>query len=305
MRISVENHQDAQDVMLKVPKTSNLRHWSKLYSAEPHLAGDLVHASRIRDLWISYGIPSKLVRYDVLQNFPISASLSLHSINREVKYQAILEEPNLPEDPTSSPRNGLPTFHGYGANGSVTGKLVYANFGTIQDFESLTAHGVSVAGCIVICKYSKIFRALKVRAAEKFGAIGVLIYSDPQEDGEFTAANGYEAYPNGPARHPECVQRGSVDFFSVAVGDPTTPGYPSLPGDGTERRDPGYAIPGIPSLPISFKDALPFLQALEGKGLSAEEMGGDWKGCLDVKYSTGPSVLEASLSCECEFVEFY
>ena len=219
-----------------------------------------------------------------------------------MQFQARLQEPELAKDPTSFPSNGFPSFHGFGANGSVKGRLVYANFGTLSDFELLASRGISVKNCIVICKYSKVFRGLKVRAAEMFGAIGVIIYSDPQEDGEFTVQNGYKAYPDGPARHPESVQRGSVDFFSVAVGDPTTPGYPSLPGDGTERKDPSYAIPGIPSLPISYADAFPFMHALDGLGLTPNELRGDWKGSLeDVEYWTGPSALEVSMSCECEF----
>lgn len=279
---------------------ARLQHWSKVYSSEPHLAGDLAHAERIRDLWAKYGISSKLVRYDVLQNFPISQSLSLYNANGDIKYRAKLVEPALDSDPTSSPSNGLPAFHGFSASGKVFAELVYANFGRLQDFKLLAAHGVSVEGKIVICKYGLVFRGLKVRAAQKFGAAGVLIYGDPQKDGQFTAKNGYAHYPDGPARHPESIQRGSVEYFGVWAGDPTTPGYPSLPGDDTERKDPYKAIPRIPSLPLSFKDAIPFLQALDGYGLSPSEIAGpdgDWKGGLDeAAYFTGPSVAKVFLS---------
>ncbi|KUJ12392.1 Zn-dependent exopeptidase [Mollisia scopiformis] len=299
MRIPLETLQDAEAFMLKLPEADRIRRCSKLYSAEPHLSGDLAHAERIRDLWISYGISSKLVRYDVLQNTPTCSSLSLYSEDGNVTFVAGLEEPVIPEDPTSSPSNGFRPFHGFSANGKVCAELVYANFGTIEDFRLLAAKGISVKDKIVICKYSKIFRGLKVRAAEKYGAAGVIIYSDPQEDGEWTQKNGHLPYPDGPARHPYSVQRGSVDYFSIAVGDPTTPGYPSLPGKGTERKDPGGAIPKIPSLPISYADALPFLKALNGLGWSPDEIGGsdgDWKGELDgVDYFTGPSKVEVTL----------
>lgn len=298
MRIPLETLQDAESFMLKLPEADRIRHWSKLYSAEPHLSGDLLHAERIRDLWNSYGVSSKLVRYDVLQNTPISSSLSLHSPNGAIAFEAGLMEPAIPEDPTSSPSNGFQPFHGFSANGKVCAKLVYANFGTIEDFELLAAKGISIKDRIVICKYSKIFRGLKVRAAEKSGAAGVIIYSDPQEDGEWTEKNGHLQYPHGPARHPYSVQRGSVDYFSISVGDPTTPGYPSLPGKGTKRQDPKGKIPSIPSLPISYADALPFLKALDGNGLSPLEIGGndgDWKGELDVEYFTGPSKVDVTL----------
>jgi N-acetylated-alpha-linked acidic dipeptidase len=108
----------------------HLREWSKLYSSTPHLAGDLTHATRMRDLWAS--IPTKLVRYDVLPNFPLSSSLSLLSINGEKTFEATLEKPALAE-PTSDPRTGLPPFHGLSRSGSVAAELVSANLGTLAD----------------------------------------------------------------------------------------------------------------------------------------------------------------------------
>ncbi|KAF4901507.1 putative glutamate carboxypeptidase [Colletotrichum fructicola] len=299
MEIKV-TQQEAERLMLETPTTANLRHWSKEYSAKPHLAGDLAHATRIRDLWRSYGIPTELEQYDVLQNFPVSQRLQLLDSDGEVAFEASLTEDEVPEDPTSSPKNGLPAFHGFSANGEACAELVYANFGELRDFELLESKGISVKGKIVICKYAKVFRGLKVRAAEQYGAAAVVLYNDPQEDGQYTEANGYKSFPHGPARHPKSIQRGSVDFFSIAVGDPTTPGYPSLPGNDVERQDPGHATPKIPSLPISYADAVPFLKALNGQGLSPFSMGGegsDWKGCLaDIDYFTGPSKVRVSLA---------
>ncbi|KAF7534853.1 hypothetical protein G7054_g5871 [Neopestalotiopsis clavispora] len=187
---------EAERHMLACPAADNLKHWSKTYSSAPHLAGDLKHAESIRDLWRSYGLQSNLVRYDVLQNFPSAASLKLLSKDGTVQFEAGLTEDELAEDPTSSPDNNLPLFHGFSANGEAVAELVYANFGTIDDFRLLESKGVSVRGKIVICKYSKIFRGLKVRAAQQYGAAAVIIYTDPQEDGEFTEANGYRAYPD-------------------------------------------------------------------------------------------------------------
>ncbi len=295
------NQDAAEQLMLRTPQIDKLQHWSRLYSADTHLAGDLAHAERIRDLWRQYGIPTELVRYDVLQNFPVRTSLRLHGPEGggSIAFTASLTEDELSEDPTSAPPRSLPAFHGFSANGSACAELVYANFGTLADFKLLEAAGVSVKGKIVICKYAKVFRGLKVRAAEQFGAAAVIMYNDPQEDGEYTAKNGYQHYPHGPARHPKSIQRGSVDFFSVAVGDPSTPGFPSLPGDETKRVDPTHAIPKIPSLPISFADAIPFLAALNGCGLAPEDIGGadsDWKGEIDdVDYCTGPSLVKVSL----------
>lgn len=296
------SQRDAEQFMLQTPDVDKIKHWSRLYSEEAHLAGDRAHAARIRDLWREYGISAELVQYQVLQNFPISTALKVFNQDGSVSFEATLTEDEMPEDPTSSPDRGLPAFHGFAANGDVQGKLVYANFATWEDFETLASKGIDVKGKIVLCKYGKVFRGLKVRAAQQFGAIGVIIYNDPQEDGQYTTKNGYKHYPDGPARHPKSIQRGSVDAFSVAVGDPTTPGYPSLPDvDGLERQDPTHAIPKIPSLPISFSEAEPFLKALNGHGKSPEQMdnSADWKGEIDdVEYRTGPSSVEVFLSSQ-------
>lgn len=287
---------EAEQVMLQTPAVDALRHWSKLYSAEAHLAGDKAHAERIRDLWRSYGIRSELARYDVLQNFPISTALELRSGDGAVLFKASLEEDELPDDPTSLRSKGLPAFHGFAKNGDVEAPLVYANFGTPEDFESLKNRGVDVLGKIVICKYANVFRGLKVRTAQQAGAVGVIMYNDPQEDGEYTAKNGYKHYPDGPAHHPSSIQRGSVDFFSVAVGDPSTPGYPSLAAGS-------LSCDSQDSLASHFvRGCGDFDDDSERTGLTPQQMSKDTKGWLGeiegVEYCTGPSKEKVFLSSQ-------
>lgn len=118
--------------------------------------------------------------------------------------------------------------------------------------------------------------------------VGALIFTDPGDDGNMTEANGYEVYPNGPARNPTSVQRGSVQFLSTYPGDPTTPGYPSR--NDSERQDKSAVVPKIPSLPISQEDAYPLLKALDGNGPTGELVNRtNWIGGLNVTYSTGPA----------------
>ncbi len=50
--------------------------------------------------------------------------------------------------------------------------------------------------------------------------VGTVIFTDPGDDGSVTDENGVELYPEGPARNPSSVQRGSTQFLSVAPGDP-------------------------------------------------------------------------------------
>lgn len=237
--------------------------------------------------------------YDTYINYPVDHRLALleepeteGSGDHKVAFEATLEEAILDEDSTSGLENRVPTFHGYSASGNVTAQFVYVNYGTYQDFEDLVKANITLEGKIALVRYGGIFRGLKVKRAQELGMIGTVIFTDPGDDGQMTEENGYKAYPDGPARHPSSVQRGSVQFLSVAPGDPTTPGYPSKPG--VPREPVEGKIPSIPSLPISYAEAIPILKALNGHGPKSSEFNKYWtanqglahKG---VDYNIGPS----------------
>ncbi len=81
-------------------------------------------------------------------------------------------------------------------------------------------------------------------------------------------------------------------------GDPTTPGYPSKPG--APRGNPSGFIPAIPSIPISYQDALPILKALNGHGPKSSHFNNYWKGgglqYKGVDYNIGPSPSNIELN---------
>ncbi|OAL35299.1 hypothetical protein AYO20_05350 [Fonsecaea nubica] len=276
------------ELLLETPDEEKARSWSEYYTSGPHLAGkNLSQALWTRERWEEFGVKSDIVAYDVFINYPSDHRLALLD-GHKVKYECSLEEDILDEDPTTSLKDRIPTFHGYSASGNVTAPYVYANFGTYQDFEDLRAANVSLEGKIALVKYGHIFRGLKVKRAQELGLVGVVMYSDPQEDGDITEENGYKTYPDGPARNPSSVQRGSA---GTLPGDPTTPGYPSKPG--APRVDPHGSTPRIPSLPISYADALPLLKALNGHGPNASSFDKSWHGgglsYKGVNYNIGPS----------------
>jgi hypothetical protein len=164
---------EAEKVMLNSPTPEYIRNQSYIYTSGAHLAGkNRTQAIYTRDLWESYGIQTEIEEYEVLLNYPISHRLALID-DEKVAFEAELREDVIPEDPTSLDPNEVPTFHGYSANGNVTGELVYANFGHINDFRILEKHGVNVSGKVVIVKYGDTFRGLKVKAAQ-----GTLFCSD-------------------------------------------------------------------------------------------------------------------------------
>ncbi|KAJ5206855.1 Peptidase M28 [Penicillium cf. griseofulvum] len=290
------SYDQLQQILLNVPSAEKAREWSKYYTAGPHLGGkNLSQALWTMEKWKEFGVEDTgLAAYDIYINYPLDHRLALLNTSgdkTEVTFEATLEEDVLEEDPTSGLPDRIPVFHGYSASGNVTAQYVYVNFGTYRDFEDLVNANVTLEGKIAIAKYGMNFRGLKVKRAQELGMIGVVIYSDPQEDGEITEENGYEAYPNGPARNPSAIQRGSTQFLSILPGDPTTPGYPSKPG--CERQDPHNSIPSIPSLPVSYKEALPFLKALNGHGPKASDFNEFWQGgglgYKGVEYNIGPS----------------
>ncbi|KAL8696539.1 MAG: hypothetical protein Q9224_002742 [Gallowayella concinna] len=299
------SYSELQDILLNTPNETKAREWSEYYTSGPHLAGkNLTQALWTRERWQQFGVSdSSIATYDVYLNYPLNHRLALlesksrksegrvAGITYDVRYECSMEEDVLEEDPTTGLDNRVPTFHGYSASGNVTAQYVYVNFGTHWDFEDLLKANVSLEGNIAIAKYGRGARGVKVKRAEQLGMAGIVIYSDPQEDGEITEKNGYKTYPGGPARNPSSVQRGSVLSLDLAPGDPTTVGYPSKPG--VPRQDPGEVLPSIPSVPISYQDALPLLRSLNGHGPAASEFNEYWQGggldYLNVSYNIGPS----------------
>lgn len=202
-------------------------------------------------------------------------------------YTPTLEEDVLPEDPTTSYPNRIPTFHGYSFSGNASAEYVYVGRGSQADFARLRELGIPLQGKIALAKYGGAFRGLKVKNAEANGMVGAILFTDPGDDGNVTEENGYAPYPYGPARQPSSVQRGSVEDLATYPGDPTTPGYPSK--RDSPRADKGFVTPGIPSIPISYAEVIPLLASLDGYGVPGAEVNRTgWVGALNVTYSTGP-----------------
>ncbi|KAJ2906419.1 hypothetical protein MKZ38_001779 [Zalerion maritima] len=307
---------ELREMLIGIPSSKKAAQWSKHYTSGPHLAGtNRSLAEWTADKWEEFGIKSDIVAYDVYLNYPIDHRLALlkgsggdSSItNWEVSYEAALAEDILEDDPTSGLEDRIPTFHGYSANGNVTAPYVYVNYGTYQDFHDLVDANITLEGKIAVARYGLIFRGLKIKRAQELGMVGVVIFTDPGDDGEVTAEHGYEAYPDGPARQPSSVQRGSAQFLSIAPGDPTTPGYPSKPG--VPRHSTDHVIAKIPSVPMSYEDVLPILKALNGHGPKSSDFSKFWTaneglGYKGVDYNIGPSPdnLRLNLFNEQEYV---
>jgi N-acetylated-alpha-linked acidic dipeptidase len=264
--------------------------WMKFLSSHPHHVGspqDKANADFIVSLFRSWGWQTEIETYWPL--FPTPKTRVLELLGSR-PYRAKLQEPTLAEDKTSGQKSEqLPTYNAYSADGDVTAELVFVNRGVPADYEELEKMGVDVKGKIVIAKYGGSWRGIKPKVAYEHGAIGCIIYSDPADDGYGQG----DVYPNGPFRRADAVQRGSVMDMPVRPGDPLTPDYGATKDAKRLDLKDAETIMKIPVLPISYEDALPFLQSLGGEPVPAA-----WRGGLPVTYHVGPSKDKVHLKLE-------
>lgn len=272
-----------------IPDAANIRRYMDELAAEPHVAGSPrshanaeIIAARLRQ----WGYKVDLERFDVLLPYPTVRQLEIISPK---PHRARLAEPPVPGDPTTSQTDQIPTYNAYSGSGDVTGEVVYANYGTPEDYDWLAKQGISVRGRIVLTRYGKIWRGLKPKLAQERGAVGCLIYSDPREDGYFEA----DTYPAGPMRPEYGVQRGSVMDMILYPGDPLTPGYASVPGAKRLAISEAKTILKIPVLPISYGDASPLLQQLKGPVVPPS-----WRGALPLTYHAGSGPTRVHLKAD-------
>jgi N-acetylated-alpha-linked acidic dipeptidase len=274
---------DAQ--FLAVPDAKLAGQHLKTLTSKPHMAAtkeDYETAQYVAQKFKAAGLETEIVPYRVLLNQPRKVSFEAHSDIGTLLASGPTPE-HVSDDPyQNDPRVVMP-FNGSSGSGDVTGEVVYANYGRLEDFDQLAAQHIDLHGKIVLVRYGANFRGVKVYIAEQRGAAGVLIYSDPYDDGYFKG----DAYPNGPWRPETGVQRGSVQYLFKYPGDPQTPGVASttdLPDSA--RMDPMKTgnQPAIISVPISYHDAAPILEALKGPSVPK-----GWQGALPFSYHLGGS----------------
>jgi N-acetylated-alpha-linked acidic dipeptidase len=260
----------------------------KTLTAEPHWASspeDHKTALYVAEKFKAAGLHTEIQEFRVWLNKPAKIEIEAFDAKGKKLMSGPTPEHVDPKayggDPFQNDLRILPAFNGSSASGDVTAEVVYANYGALEDFKKLASLGISVKGKIVLVRYGQNFRGVKAYIAQQYGAAGVLIYSDPADDGY---ARG-DMYPRGPYRPASGVQRGSVQFLPIYAGDPETPGIaatPDLP-DSQRVTDPAKMNqPSIPVNPLSYLDASPILEALDGP-----ETPRAWQGALPFTYHLG------------------
>ncbi|HTC16248.1 MAG TPA: transferrin receptor-like dimerization domain-containing protein [Steroidobacteraceae bacterium] len=265
---------------------AQLRDWLKTLSAEPNHVGsphDKANAEWVRDLFKQWGWDAQIEEFEVL--YP---TLKQHALELVAPshFSASLKEPPVEGDASSARTDGLAPYNEYGADGDVTGELVYLNYGMPEDYKTLARRGIDVRGKIVITRYGQGWRGLKPKLAQEHGALACIIYSDPKEDGYSRG----DPYPKGGWRPAEGVQRGSVLDMTTYPGDPLTPGVGATKDAKRLSIAEARSILKTPVMPISYADAQPLLAALGGPVAPSR-----WRGALPLTYHMGPGPARVHL----------
>jgi N-acetylated-alpha-linked acidic dipeptidase len=282
------------EAFMAVPDPKLAGEHLKTLTSAPHWASspeDYATAVYVADKFKAAGLQTEIVPYKVLLNKPVKILIEAFDASGNKLMSGPTPEHVDPNknggDPFQDDPRILPAFNGSSPSGDITAEVVYANYGTLADFQQLAKLGVSVKDKIVIVRYGENFRGIKTYIAQQYGAKGVLIYSDPADDGYFRG----DVYPKGPWRPDTAVQRGSIQFLPIYPGDPTTPGIAATPNLPNSKRIPVDKLQSnqasIPTNPLSYKDAAHILKVLGG-----DESPREWQGALPFTYHLGgtPSV---------------
>ena len=267
-----------ENAFRSIPSPAQAREWHRIFSAQPHPAASARNNELARIVareWRRQGWEDvTLRRYEVLHSSPRSVSLEMTAPRH---YQASLREEAYDADPDTRNPDISGSYFGYSASGDVTAELVYAHSGNPEDYEVLRRNGISVKGRIVIVRYSNpySYRGFKALTAEREGAAALLIYSDPAEDG-YTKGKVFPDGPWGPESH---IQRGAITYDYIVPGDPTTPGWASIAGARHIPLTEARSLPKLIALPLSWHDAKPLLESMDGPEVVPE-----WRGALPITY---------------------
>ena len=286
----VASEREVEKKFMAVPDPKLAEEHLRILTQAPHIAGsaeDKATAEYVATKFREAGLDTEIVEYKVWFNYPAEIrvdmtappGVEMHGPRRE----------HVDDDPGQDDPRVVTPYNGMSPSGDAEAEVVYANYGSPADFDRLKQMNVDVRGKIVIVRYGENFRGVKVFVAQERGAAGVIIYSDPKDDGYYRG----DAYPKGPWRPASGAQRGSVGFMFQFPGDPTTPGVASTPTlPDSKRVSPGESeqLPKIPVTPLSYADASPILEHLGGQDSPRE-----WQGALPFTYHVGPGPAKVKI----------
>lgn len=260
-------------------------------SEEPHLAGtenSRKVAEYLHDAFGDYGLKVQMYEYQVYLPYPLEVRVELVS---PTDYVAFGREASWEWDKDSYETEIVQGYNAYSPDGDVTAELVYVNKGLPEDYQILSDQGISVNGKICIARYGGSYRGVKAKVAGDNGAVGLILYSDPADDGYMRG----DVYPRGPWRSADAIQRGTVKYIFQHASDPLTPGWAATADAERIPIAEATDLPKIPVVPLAYRDAEPLLKALAGPNVPA-----DWQGGLPFAYHIGPGPAKVRVKVRCD-----
>lgn len=283
-------------IFMAVPDPKLAEEHLRILTAAPHVAGspeDKKTAEYVAQKFREAGLETEIVEYKVWMNYPKEISIET-TAPAGVKMRGPHRE-QVSDDPFQNDPRVLMAFNGYSPSGEAEADIIYANYGRPEDFKKLKEMNIDVRGKIVLVRYGQNFRGVKSYVGQENGVAGVLIYSDPIDDGYYRG----DKYPKGPWRPDSGVQRGSIQYLFKYPGDPTTPGIASIPSLPDSQRIPPHEarnLSTVPTTPISYEDASPLLSNLGGP-----ESPREWQGALPFTYHVGPGPIRVKMKLKQDY----
>ncbi|ETO21105.1 hypothetical protein RFI_16095, partial [Reticulomyxa filosa] len=196
---SGNNPKDYETILLDSMNTTNIANDFSVLCSSPHLAGSARNdylASYVNASFAEWGLETQInvlfffffffffLSYAILSfEYHNSSVELLNKTTMKPVYSAVLAEPIVSGIPSTNTSYRTQAWFGYAPKGDVKGDLVYVNYGSKSDFDALVAANVNLTGKIGIARYGANFRGLKVWNAQNYGLIGLIVYSDPINDG--------------------------------------------------------------------------------------------------------------------------
>ncbi len=269
----------------------SISEFHRVITKRPHIAGSpasMAVAETIRQGLEKAGLETQVHEFQVYLSTPRSISAELV---QPVMETLRVREPANALDPDSNNPELVPAFVAYSASEQVQAPVVYVNYGLPPDYAKVEAAGVDVRGKIVMARYARSHRAVKIHTAQEHGAAAIIIYSDPADDGY---AKGL-TWPEGPWRADFQSQDGNGKYSWFWHGDPLSPGVGARAD--SKVLDPATAstLPKIPAMVLSYKEAAKILAQLRGPVVPAGFQGG-----LPFPYrlGAGPAVVKLNVQMD-------
>jgi N-acetylated-alpha-linked acidic dipeptidase len=290
-RRSVVGERDAEAKYTGRLSVDSISAFHRTITKRPHIAGtpaSMAVAETIRRGLESAGLKTEVHEFHVYLSTPRSISVELVE---PIKEPINVREPANPLDPDSGNPELVAAFVAYSASGEVQAPVVYVNYGLPPDYAKVEAAGVDVRGKIVMARYARSHRAVKIHTAQEHGAAAIIIYSDPADDGY---AKGL-TWPEGPWRADFQSQDGNGKYSWFWHGDPLSPGVGARADSKVMDPSTVPTLPRIPVIVLSYKEAAKILGQLRGPAVPA-----GFQGALPFAYrlGAGPAVVHLNVQMD-------